>query len=170
MIDRIWAGWRSDYVSRLDADDSPVQTTSDGSLFERLYNASDDDHDAHIVRRGVNCFAILNRFPYATGHVLVMPNRAVPTLAELTDAESAELWGMTQDVVAAIHAAYKPEGVNVGMNLGRAAGAGVPDHLHMHCLPRWSGDTNFTTAVAETRVLPEALDVTWTKLREAWPR
>jgi ATP adenylyltransferase len=113
--------------------------------------------------------ALLNAYPYNSGHLLVMPNRAVPALDDLTEDEETALWRTVRHGVTAITAAYAPEGVNVGLNLGRAAGAGVPDHLHVHCLPRWSGDTNFMTAVAETRVLPEPLDVTWRRLRDAWP-
>lgn len=101
--------------------------------------------------------------------MLVLPNRAVPDLEDLDPQESSELWSLTRDAVRAIRAAYRPDGVNVGMNLGAAAGAGVPDHLHVHCLPRWAADTNFMTALAETRVLPEPLEVTWAKLTEAWP-
>jgi ATP adenylyltransferase len=101
--------------------------------------------------------------------VLVLPQRAVPELDELTPAEHAELWGAVTAAVTAIRTAYSPDGVNVGLNLGRGAGAGVPDHLHVHCLPRWTADSNFMTAIAETRVLPEPLDVTWQKLRDAWP-
>ena len=100
---------------------------------------------------------------------MVLPNRAVPDLADLTPEESTELWEGVRTAVAAIRAAYRPDGVNVGINLGVGAGAGVPDHLHVHCLPRWAGDTNFTTTVAETRVLPEPLAVSWRKLRDAWP-
>ncbi len=112
---------------------------------------------------------MLNAYPYGSGHLLVLPNRAVADLGDLTADEATELWATVHQAVAAIRAAYTPDGVNVGVNLGAGAGAGVPDHLHVHCLPRWSGDTNFMTAVAETRVLPEPLAVTWAKLRAAWP-
>jgi len=141
----------------------------DGSLFERILNSGYSDRETYIVHRGAECFVILNRFPYGTGHLMVLPNRAVAELGLLTPAESSELWLFTQNAVATIKAVYTPDGMNVGMNLGRAAGAGAPDHLHVHCLPRWAGDTNFTTTIAEARVLPEPLDVTWTKLHEAWP-
>ena len=100
---------------------------------------------------------------------MVLPCRAVADLDDLDPDESAELWAAVQLAVRALRAAYQPEGVNVGANLGTAAGAGVPDHLHVHVLPRWSGDTNFMTTLAETRVLPESLEQTWRKLRAAWP-
>ena len=111
----------------------------------------------------------MNAFPYASGHLLVLPLRHVGPMAELTEAEAAELWSATLDSVAAIEKAFDPDGLNMGANLGRAAGAGLPGHLHLHVLPRWSGDTNFMTSVAEARVLPEALSVSAAKVRAAWP-
>jgi ATP adenylyltransferase len=165
-LDRWWAGWRHEYINAAFAQDLEE---GEGSLFERLLGADVADREAYVVRRGPVVSAILNAYPYNSGHLLVLPNRAVPKLGGLTDEEELELWRTVRRGVAAIEAAYSPEGVNVGLNLGRAAGAGVPDHLHVHCLPRWAGDTNFMTAVAETRVLPEPLDVTWQRLTDAWP-
>jgi ATP adenylyltransferase len=101
---------------------------------------------------------------------LVLPLRHIGALADLTAEESAEVWAATQAAVAAIEAAYEPDGLNMGANLGRAAGAGLPAHVHLHVLPRWSGDTNFMTAVAETRVMPETLQLSWKRLTDAWPR
>lgn len=141
----------------------------DESLFERILHSGLPDEETYVLWRGEHCFAILNAYPYGSGHLMVLPNRAVPQLDGLDAAESAELWAGVQDAVLAIRSAYRPDGVNVGMNLGAGAGAGVPDHLHVHCLPRWSADTNFMTAIAETRVLPEPLDVAWKKLTAAWP-
>lgn len=160
MIEREWAGWRSEYVARADAVDDGL----DGSLFENIYNSGRPDRETYIVRRGPTCFVILNAYPYNTAHCLVLPNRAVPRLDALTPEESAELWATVQLTVAVIETAYNPNGINVGLNMGRAAGAGVPDHLHMHVLPRWNADTNFITTVAETKVLPESLDRTWERL------
>ncbi len=121
-----------------------------------------------ILWRGRTCFAVLNAYPYGSGHLMVVPNRPAADLADLSENESKELWAAVQAAVAAIRRAYDPDGVNVGLNLGAAAGAGIPDHLHVHCLPRWRGDTNFMTATAETRVLPEPLEESWSKLRSAW--
>jgi diadenosine tetraphosphate (Ap4A) HIT family hydrolase len=98
-----------------------------------------------------------------------LPNRAADELEELTSVEFAELWETVRTAVTAIKEAYSPDGLNIGVNVGRGAGAGVPDHLHVHVLPRWAGDTNFTTAVAETRVMPESLDVTFERITAAWP-
>jgi ATP adenylyltransferase len=165
-IERWWAGWRHEYIDAAVAGDL---TAGEGSLFERILGSGLPDEEAYVVARGPLVSALLNAYPYNSGHLLVLPNRAVPKLTDLTGDEEAALWRAVRDGVTAIEAAYSPEGVNVGLNLGRAAGAGVPDHLHVHCLPRWGGDTNFMTAVAETRVLPEPLDVTWRRLRDAWP-
>jgi ATP adenylyltransferase len=169
-LDRLWAGWRTTYLTAITTDDTSLRPDSDGrSLFERIYASGEPDDRTHIVWRGATCFAILNAYPYGSGHVLVLPQRAVPELDQLSATEHAELWGAVTAAVTAIRTAYSPDGVNVGLNLGRGAGAGVPDHLHVHCLPRWTADSNFMTSIAETRVLPEPLDVTWQKLRDAWP-
>ena len=122
-----------------------------------------------MVWRGERTFVVMNAYPYASAHVLVLPLRHVATLAELDEAESSELWWATQRAVATIEQAYDPDGLNMGANLGRAAGAGIPSHVHLHVLPRWSGDTNFMTAVSETRVLPETLQLSWKRLTDAWP-
>lgn len=165
MIQREWAGWRSEYVARADADDDGLA----GTLFENILNSGKPDAETYIVHRGPTCFVILNAYPYNTAHCLVLPNRAVARLDELTADESGELWALVQLTVSVVEGVYSPNGINVGLNMGRAAGAGVPDHLHMHVLPRWNADTNFITTLAEAKVLPEALDRTWQRLTEAWP-
>jgi ATP adenylyltransferase len=159
-MERLWAGWRSEY---LDSDDPG------GSVFRRILESGKPDHETYIVWRGELVFAILNRYPYTNGHVLVMPYREVGGLEDLEPAEHDQLWRAVTDCVVAVKAAYRPHGVNVGMNLGEAAGAGVPDHLHVHVLPRWNADSNFMTSVAETRVMPEPLPTSWLKVSEAWP-
>ena len=163
-MDRLWAGWRSSYVA-VAGNGEPAG----GSLFSRILASGLPDDETHVVWRGERIFAILNAYPYTCGHVLVMPYREVGELEDLTPDESAELWAAVRDAVVAIKAAYTPHGVNVGLNLGEAAGAGIPSHMHVHVLPRWNADSNFMTAVAEVRVLPEALGDTWRKLRAAWP-
>jgi len=139
------------------------------TLFESILASSQPDEHTHIVWRGRTCFAILNAYPYTSGHLLVLPKRGVSGLEELTDVEHRELWDTVRTGVGVIRSAYDPEGVNVGLNLGQGAGAGVPDHLHVHIVPRWLGDTNFMTAVADARVLPEALTDSWRRLVDAWP-
>ena len=160
--DRLWAGWRSEYVGTAGDD-------GDGCVFCRILDSDEPARDTYVVWRGSRCAAVLNAYPYTSGHVMVLPVRHVGDLAELDGDEASELWGAVHDAVRALRTAYRPGGVNVGANLGEAAGAGVPGHLHVHCLPRWRGDTNFMTSVAETRVLPESLAVSWEKLTGAWP-
>ena len=163
--ERLWNGWRAAYVGVASG-----QTTGDGSVFTRLLQSGLSDEECHIVHRGDRVFAILNAFPYATGHTLVMPYREVGLLEELDADESAEVWATAIDAVRAVKSAYHPGGVNVGINLGQPAGGSISEHLHVHVVPRWVGDGNFMTAIANTRTLPEALSDTAARLRAAWPR
>jgi ATP adenylyltransferase len=130
--------------------------------------ADDAERAAHLVARGPTCFLCLNAFPYSTGHVLLVPYRHVDSLAALTSEEANEMIALAQRVEQVLAAVYQPAGMNFGLNLGEAGGAGIAAHLHMHALPRWVGDANFMTVTANTRVLPEALDTTWERLRSAW--
>ncbi len=141
-------------------------------VFCRILASGEADVVTHVLWRHPDgtAVALLNAYPYTSGHLMVMPVRHARRLDELSAGESAAIWEGIGLALRAIETAYRPEGINLGANLGRAAGAGVPDHLHVHALPRWVGDTNFTTAVAGLRVLPEALDVSAAKLRAAWPR
>jgi ATP adenylyltransferase len=163
-LDHLWAGWRTTYVESAAA--SPTGGTSP---FSGILASGLPDTETNIVWRGQHCFAILNAYPYTNGHLLVMPYREVGELEDLQPDEHAELWLGATAAVRALKAAYRPDGVNLGVNLGRSAGAGVPTHVHVHVLPRWNGDTNFMTSVAEVRVLPEALSVSAAKVRAAWP-
>jgi ATP adenylyltransferase len=137
-------------------------------VFCRLESSGDPSADNGVLWRGEHVFAVLNAYPYASGHLMVLPTRHVQSMSELTGAEGTELWEALRAGVAALDAAYGPEGVNVGANLGRAAGAGIPRHLHLHAVPRWVGDTNFMTAVAGVRVLPETLAHSWERLNRVW--
>jgi ATP adenylyltransferase len=165
MLERLWNGWRSSYISSLGPEtDEP----GEGSVFTRILSSGLPDDETNIVHRGPTCFAILNAFPYGTGHLLVLPYREVAKLEDLDPVETSELWATVTAAVGAVNAAYSPDGVNVGLNLGRAAGGSVSEHLHVHVVPRWIGDGNFMTAIANTRTLPEPLDQTAAKLRTAW--
>ena len=167
-LDHLWAGWRLSYITAVtQPDDTSLDPDENGSLFERVLALSDDE--GMVVHRGATCSVLLNAYPYTSGHLLVVPNRAVAELEGLTDHELEEMSHLSRDAVIALKGAYRCDGVNVGLNLGRAAGAGVPDHLHTHVLPRWDADSNFMTAVALARVLPEPLDATLEKVRAAWP-
>ncbi|MGI8758975.1 MAG: HIT family protein [Acidimicrobiales bacterium] len=169
-LERLWAGWRGRYVGSTGGvgGDGDVDE-GDGCVFCRILASGEPDEATYVVWRGQASVAILNAYPYTSGHLMLMPIRHVADLEALDAAEGAELWGAVTAAVVAVRAAYAPEGLNVGANLGRAGGAGLPGHLHLHCLPRWTGDTNFMTTVAEARVLPEALPTTWSRLRAAWP-
>lgn len=163
-LDRLWAAWRSDYVEGV-ATQEPV--AGDECLLCRL--AQEDPDDKQVIVRGARVYAVLNAYPYTSGHMMVVPVRHVGQLEELDDEELSAVMAMTRDATVSVRTAYSCDGINVGMNLGRAAGAGIPGHLHVHVVPRWYGDTNFMTSIAEVRVLPEALPTTWEKLRAAWP-
>jgi diadenosine tetraphosphate (Ap4A) HIT family hydrolase len=164
VLDRLWAGWRGEYVAGVD-DDGPAA----GCVFCAILASDLPPEETYVVWRGERCAAILNAYPYTSGHLMVMPVRHVGELEQLTLEETAELWAGVTTAVVALKAAYRPEGINFGANLGRAAGAGIPGHFHVHALPRWNGDSSFMTSVAEARVLPEALSATWEKLTAAWP-
>jgi len=170
-LEQLWAGWRIPYIEDADAEHERRRATGpEGStLFEAIFRADLPDDEKYVLWVGETCFAILNAFPYTSGHLMVLPQRGVAKLTDLTDAEHGELWAAVRMATTAIETAYRPHGINVGANLGRGAGAGVPDHLHVHVLPRWDGDTNFMTAVANTRVMPETLAASWRRLVEAWP-
>ncbi len=155
-LERLWAGWREEYVT------SPGD--EEGCVLCRVL-----EEGGQVLWRGERCAAVLNAYPYTSGHLLVMPVRHVSELEDVAGQEASELWGTVSNAVRALKAAYAPEGINIGANLGRAAGAGVPGHFHVHVLPRWTGDTNFLTAVAEVRVLPESLDTSSEKLKGSWP-
>ena len=163
-LDALWSGWRATYITEVAGRPVP----GEGSLFEQILASGRPDRETYVVHRGPTCFVILNLYPYTSGHVLVLPRRAVATLDGLTVEESTELWETVRRTVATVEAVYRPEGMNVGVNLGRAAGAGVPDHLHVHRGPRWEGDTNFMPVIAGVRVMPEYLEATYDRLRPAF--
>jgi ATP adenylyltransferase len=171
MLERLWNGWRMSYVESVGERAGDETSASDqGSVFTRLLRSGMSDDEMNLVHRGSTCFAILNAYPYSTGHVLVLPYREVPDLEDLTGDETSELWATVTDAVRALKIAYRPDGLNVGINLGRPAGGSVSQHLHVHVVPRWTGDSNFMTAIANTRTLPEPLTETAAKVRAAWPR
>ncbi len=158
-MDYLWTPWRFQYV------------TTAPDACECVFCAaakSRDDRAVLIVHRGVHDFVILNRFPYTSGHIMVVPYAHVATLEDLSDEALVEMIRLARAAEGHLRAVYKPDGLNLGINIGRSAGAGIAGHLHLHALPRWTGDTNFMTVTGETRVLPEDLEVTWEKMRKAW--
>ena len=159
-MERLWTPWRLAYVS------------GGGESHACVFCDAPDSQDAAplIVFRGPSCFVILNLFPYNNAHLLVVPNRLVATLADATPSELQALIELARTAEIAITEAYAPHGMNMGINLGKPAGAGLPGHLHLHVVPRWNGDTNFMTVVGQTRVLPEELPQTADKLRPIFER
>src|SRR5437016_12176352 len=164
-LERLWAGWRAGYIEEV----ATAPAAVDGEcLFCAL--AAADPYDALVVARDDLVFAVMNAYPYTSGHLMIAPLRHEAELENLKGDEATAVMTMTQHAVSALKSAYTPDGINAGLNLGRPAGAGVPGHVHVHVLPRWTGDTNFMTTVAETRVLPEDLRTSWEKVRAAWPK
>jgi ATP adenylyltransferase len=139
-----------------------------GYAVEHGMPAMDADRAANIVLRGQHSFICLNAFPYSSGHVMIVPYAHQDSLANLEPVAALEMMTLAQRTEAVLRLVYSPQGINMGMNLGQAAGAGIAEHLHMHALPRWLGDSNFMTVIAETRVLPETLDITWQRLHQAF--
>jgi ATP adenylyltransferase len=187
-MDYLWTPWRYSYVSNADADARkgvPLELAAwpgdRNCVFcnilaavqyaeEHGTPAEDAERAAGIIFRAEHNYLCLNAYPYATGHVMVVPYAHEGSLAELDASISHEMMDIAQQTERAFANVYSPQGINFGLNLGKAAGAGVDGHLHLHALPRWLGDTNFMTVIGETRVLPEALEITWRRLREAFSR
>ena len=158
-MDYLWTPWRYQYISQA------------GQMPECIFcaaGASSDDETSLVVARGRHCFVIVNRFPYTSGHVMVVPYAHVATVAGLADEAAVEMMRLAQHTETVLRQAYRPEGINFGVNVGKCAGAGVAGHVHLHALPRWTGDANFMTTVGETRVVPEELAQSWKKLRDAF--
>ncbi|HXY14318.1 MAG TPA: HIT domain-containing protein [Terriglobales bacterium] len=157
-MDYLWTPWRYAYVTAADK--------SSGCIFCELPKLGDDAR-AHIVHRGEYCYVVLNTFPYTPGHVMIVPFTHLDELQKLPAADAHELMDLSQRMEKVLRQLYSPDGVNLGMNIGKAAGAGVAGHIHMHALPRWVADANFVSVVGETRILPETLDVTYERLKRA---
>jgi ATP adenylyltransferase len=155
----IWSPWRMEYIQ----DDRQ----SDDCIFCLALGKTDNSENL-IIARGESVFTILNRYPYTSGHVMVVPIIHEPTFENLDESTSAELMLFTQKMIRILKNLYKPHGFNVGFNIGEAAGAGILGHVHMHIVPRWIGDTNFMSTLATTRVLPESLEKTYLKIQNSW--
>jgi ATP adenylyltransferase len=155
---RLWAPWRLEYI----------KSDKTGECIFCTKPAAGDDEASLIPYRGERCFVILNAFPYNNGHLMVAPYEHTPGLEELDDETAHELMSLTQRSLRALASAYHPDGYNVGVNLGAVAGAGMADHVHVHVVPRWGGDTNFMPVVGDTRVIPEKLEESYRTLRDAF--
>ena len=154
-MDYLWTPWRYAYVTGAN------QAT--GCVFCNAPNES--DQKALIAHRGTHCYIILNTYPYTNGHVMIVPYAHLDELQKLPVDAASEMMALSQRMEGVLRSLYRPDGINLGMNIGKAAGAGVAGHIHMHILPRWVADANFVSVIGETRVLPEALEVTWERIR-----
>ena len=163
-MQRIWSPWRSQHLDslRLPADEAG----NDRTLFTRLA-ASDRDEENLVVYRGDHVFVVMNLYPYTNGHVLIVPYRQVESYSDLKPEERIEMGEVLDRCLGWLQTALDPDGFNVGMNIGKAGGAGIPEHLHMHVVPRWNGDTNFMPTVADIKVVPESIRTTYRKLKQA---
>jgi ATP adenylyltransferase len=157
---QLWAPWRLEYVGSADE--------QEGCLF--CLAAAGDDVERLVVHRGERAIVLLNKFPYSSGHLMVAPVRHLGDFGELSAEEALEIHRLASAAIAVLKAEYGPDGYNLGWNLGRVAGAGVVDHVHLHVVPRWRGDTNFMPVLADVKVLPEHLDESRRRLSESWPR
>lgn len=159
-MEYLFAGWRAQFVT---GTERPA-----GCVLCAIRDTPEADDAHYVVVRGIHSYVVLNLYPYTSGHMMVVPNLHTGSLPALDHETSAEMGSLVRAAEATLRAAYNPGGINIGINLGRAAGAGIEEHLHVHVVPRWSGDANFMASAANTRVLPEALCDTLTKLRTHW--
>jgi len=157
-MDYLWTPWRYAYVTG--AEKAP------SCIFCEVQKAGNDEK-VRITYRGEHCFVILNTYPYTPGHVMIVPYSHLDELQKLPSLAAQEMMALSQRMEGVLRDLYKPDGVNLGMNIGKAAGAGVAGHIHMHVLPRWVADANFVSVIGETRMLPETLEMTWSRIREA---
>jgi ATP adenylyltransferase len=160
-VRQLWAPWRLEYIRQADE--------LDACIFCRAVTAAEDDPDALVVSRGERAFVLLNRYPYASGHLMVAPVRHEAEFGGLSAEEALEVHRLASLALGVLAETMRPQGFNVGWNLGRIAGAGIVDHVHLHVVPRWAGDTNFMPVLADVKVMPEALEETRRKLAAAWP-
>jgi len=158
-LDRLWSPWRSEYIASAGDVDAGI------CVFCKLRDEPESDEANFVLHRASRNYVVLNRYPYISGHLLIVPYEHVGELDSAAKATTDELMDLTKFCQTALREVYRPDGFNVGMNLGRSAGAGIAGHIHIHILPRWSGDTNFMTSIGETRVLAEDLATTFAKLR-----
>jgi ATP adenylyltransferase len=160
-VQRLWSPWRHAYIAASGADTPEV-----GCIFCEVQKHPENDDKNFVLHRATHNFVILNLYPYISGHLMIVPNDHLGEFDSAPKETTDEMFDLAKRCQAALREVYRPQGFNIGMNLGRAAGAGIAEHIHMHIMPRWVGDTNFITTVGETRVLPEDLPTTYLKLRE----
>ncbi len=167
-VDHIWSGWRSEYVSKA-AEEARERLSGRDAPECVLCALADKGKDYYVIAKNEYCFAVMNLYPYTNGHMMVIPFEHMKDLQDFDTQTQHALIEMTSTATRVLTEVYNPDGINAGLNMGNAAGAGVPGHLHMHIVPRWFGDSGFITATANQRTLPEALESSYSKLHEAWP-
>ena len=160
MMKRLWSPWRMKYIENHEKEE--------GCIFCNALSCTEDNEENLILKRGEKAFVIVNLYPYTSGHIMVAPMAHQPSLELLDPDTRAEMMEMVSESMVVLKKIYHPQAFNVGANIGKAAGAGVPDHVHMHIVPRWAGDTNFMSTLGETRVLPESLEETYKRIRKAF--
>ena len=160
-MDHLWSPWRMEYIRD--------NKTPEGCVFCDAVN-KEDGEDNLIVARGSHAFVILNRFPYTSGHIMIVPFDHIGTFEEMDEATCSDVMHLIRLGISSLNHVYSPDGYNMGANLGASAGAGIMNHIHFHLVPRWSGDTNYMTSIGGTRVLPEDLCTTLKRLKDAWPK
>lgn len=158
--DNLWAPWRMEYIYSLN------ERNEEGCFLCRYWDERDKDDENYVLWRTQRCYVVMNLYPYSNGHMLICPASHKAALDELDDAEMLEMMQLTRDVNVLLSRAVSAQGTNVGMNFGHCAGAGLPDHLHVHVVPRWTGDTNFMTVIGDVRVIPQALETVFQRMRE----
>ena len=160
-MNHLWSPWRMKYIRR--------QKTPKGCVFCDAVQKEDGESNL-IVARGKCAFVILNRYPYTSGHIMIVPLEHIGSFEKMDEETSAEVMRLIRQGITTLDKVYKPDGYNMGANLGASAGAGIANHVHFHLVPRWDGDTNFMTSIGETRVLPEDLSETFKQIKDAWPK
>lgn len=166
-MQHLWSPWRSEYIASFAETDGKNERKDECFLCAAARQA-DKDAETLVVARRETCFVMMNRFPYNSGHIMVAPKRHCGEISLLSDAELTDLFFTVREAERALKTAFQPHGVNVGINIGKAAGAGVPDHLHVHLVPRWEGDANFMPTIADVKIVSERLQDTFEKLRRAF--
>ena len=171
-MDHLFSGWRLAHPPELGADGLPhahLEPQPGKSLFETIEQSGLDDEITYVIARTDLSFVLLNVYPYTPGHLMVLPRAAEPSMLDLTPEAYDDLWRLVRTATQAVVDAFSPQGINIGINQGEAGGGSVPDHLHVHVVPRWSADTNFMTSIADARILPVTLGDAWAALRAVWP-
>jgi ATP adenylyltransferase len=165
-MDRLWSPWRSKYIESF-ASETAASKQPEHCLFCRILSDPAKDIENLVVYRGSDCFVVMNLYPYNSGHLMIVPFTHAGDLSGLSEAETAEMMQSARQCVKVLTEAFHPHGFNIGMNIGRVSGAGIEAHVHLHVVPRWNGDTNFMPVLADTRIISQALEDTYSKLREA---